>query len=106
MVDDLRVSWVKLEAANEAGLSHRQRQHENSERVGASRLQRVRFAERDDQIGLAQLPVVRPRVTAARLLERRRQITRNAFGCARVSPLLNQRDLRIAERMLADERPI
>ena len=102
VVHDFRIAGTKFESAHESSCVHRQRDHEDAEHVGAAGRQRVRFRQRDDEIGCAELPACAPPLPA----RKRRQIACVPFRRAVAGPLLKERDLGVGQRMLTDERPI
>jgi hypothetical protein len=60
-MDDARVAWVKLDPSHEARRRDWQWDGEDAKDVGPRCGQRVRGLERDDEIGRAEQPSIRPR---------------------------------------------
>src|SRR6266498_1769499 len=96
VMDDARVAWVKLDASHEARPSDRQWDGEDSKDVGPRCGQAVRGLERDDEIGRAEQPSIRPSGPA-------RQIARIAFRCSHLDPPLYALNLARAQTALANE---
>ncbi len=60
VVHDLRVAGAELETANEPRGLHRDREDKDAKRIGPFGLKRVRLLQRDDEIGLPELPPFGP----------------------------------------------
>ena len=86
VVDDAGVARPELQPAHEARAVDGHRQDEDVKDVGAFRRQRVRLRQRDDEVGLAELPAFRPRARGG-------QVARIALLGSFVDPLLDQLDL-------------
>src|ERR1700752_7249 len=95
-MDDARVAWVKLDASHEARRGDRQRDGEDAKDVGPGCGQSVRGVERDDEIGRAEQPSIRPGGPA-------RQIARIALRRSLLDPPLDALHLARAQTALANE---
>ncbi|PYR23438.1 MAG: hypothetical protein DMF98_18480 [Acidobacteria bacterium] len=93
---DLRVARPELHTPDVAHALDWNRQHEHARNIGALRREHIRLRQRDDEIGSAELPSVRP-------LRRRRQVRGVAFRSAVFEPSLQDPDLVVGERTMPDE---
>ena len=99
VMHDPGVPRPELQPPNEARGVDGNREHEDAKDVGALRGQCEWPFQREDEVRLSELPAFAPRA-------RWRHVARIALGRALVRPALNQPDLRVAERMLSDERTV
>ncbi len=96
MMHDLRIARPEFHTPDVAHALDWNRQHEHARNIGALRREHIRLRQRDDEIGYAELPSVRPS-------GRRRQVRGFAFRRAVLEPSLQDTDLAVGERTMPDE---
>ncbi len=95
VMDDLRIAWSKFQATDVPRGHDRNADHEDARDVRPVGRQQERARQRDDEIGLADLPSFGP----AGL----RKVSRIAFSRSAGDPPLQHADLGLAQVPLSDE---